>query len=220
MLNLAVGGRLLRSNDDVVHVNALEGISFSLDDGDRLGVIGHNGSGKSTLLKVLAGVYEPTRGQIEVKGERTSMLDIGSGLDWEGSGIDNIKTLSRLKGHRSAQIDAKVNSIIAFSELGAYADLPMKTYSAGMTARLLFTLATSFTSDILLIDEWLGACDARFLQKAADRMREPLERSRVIVLASQNFALIEAACNKVLVLERGRLRYFGTLMDIPEHLRP
>jgi ABC-type polysaccharide/polyol phosphate transport system ATPase subunit len=220
MLNLAVGGRLLRSNDDVVHVNALEGISFTLDDGDRLGIIGHNGSGKSTLLKVLAGVYEPTRGRVEVNGELTSMLDIGGGLDWDGTGVDNIKILSRFRGLRSAQIDAQMDAIIEFSELGAYADLPMKTYSAGMTARLLFTLATSFSSDILLMDEWLGVGDAQFIQKAADRMNEMVNKSRVMVLASHSIGLVEATCNKILVLDKGRMRYFGPLDEMPDHLRP
>jgi lipopolysaccharide transport system ATP-binding protein len=220
MLNLAVGGRLLRSNDDVVHVNALEGISFSLEDGDRLGLVGHNGAGKSTLLKVLAGVYEPTRGRVEVNGELTSMLDIGGGLDWDGTGVDNIKILSRFRGLRSAQIDAQMDAIIEFSELGAYADLPMKTYSAGMVARLLFTLATSFGADILIMDEWLGAGDAAFLQKATDRMNELVGRAKVMVLASHSFGLIEATCNKVLVLDKGRIRYFGALTDLPDHLRP
>ena len=164
MINLAIGGRLLRGSNDVVHVNALEGVSFSLQDGDRLGLVGHNGAGKSTLLKVLAGVYEPTRGRIEVTGSMASILDISHGIDWDATGVENIKIMSRLRGMRSAQINAQMDELIAFSELGAYADLPMKTYSAGMSARLVFTLATSLKSDILIMDEWLGAGDAQFGQ--------------------------------------------------------
>jgi lipopolysaccharide transport system ATP-binding protein len=220
MINLAVGGRLLRGNNDVVHVNALEGVSFTLQDGDRLGLIGHNGAGKSTLLKVLAGVYEPTRGRIEVTGSMASMLDIGHGIDWDATGVDNIKIMSRLRGMRAAQINAQMDELIAFSELGAYADLPMKTYSAGMSARLVFTLATSFKSDILIMDEWLGAGDAQFIQKATDRMNELVGHARIMVLASHNFALLQATCNKVLVLDKGRMRYFGALADLPDHLRP
>jgi ABC-type polysaccharide/polyol phosphate transport system ATPase subunit len=220
MINLAVGGRLLRGNNDVVHVNALEGVSFTLRDGDRLGLIGHNGAGKSTLLKVLAGVYEPTRGRIEVTGSMASMLDIGHGIDWDATGVDNIKIMSRLRGMRAAQINAQMDELIAFSELGAYADLPMKTYSAGMSARLVFTLATSFKSDILIMDEWLGAGDAQFIQKATDRMNELVGHARIMVLASHNFALLQATCNKVLVLDKGRMRYFGALADLPDHLRP
>ena len=119
MINLAVGGRLLRGSNDVVHVNALEGVSFSLQDGDRLGLVGHNGAGKSTLLKVLAGVYEPTRGRIEVTGSMASMLDISHGIDWDATGVENIKIMSRLRGMRSAQINAQMDELIAFSELGA-----------------------------------------------------------------------------------------------------
>ncbi len=220
MINLAIGGRLLRGNNDVVHVNALEGINFSLQDGDRLGLVGHNGAGKSTLLKVLAGVYEPTRGRIEVTGSMASMLDISHGIDWDATGVENIKIMSRLRGMRSAQINAQMDELIAFSELGAYADLPMKTYSAGMSARLVFTLATSFKSDILIMDEWLGAGDAQFIQKATERMNELVGHARIMVLASHNFALLQATCNKVLVLDKGRMRYFGDLADLPKHLRP
>jgi len=220
MINLAIGGRLLRGNNDVVHVNALEGINFSLQDGDRLGLVGHNGAGKSTLLKVLAGVYEPTRGRIEVTGSMASMLDIGHGIDWDATGVENIKIMSRLRGMRSAQINAQMDELIAFSELGAYADLPMKTYSAGMSARLVFTLATSFKSDILIMDEWLGAGDAQFIQKATERMNAFVNHARIMVLASHNFALLQATCNKVLVLDKGRMRYFGDLADLPDHLRP
>ncbi len=220
MINLAIGGRLLRGNNDVVHVNALEGISFRLEDGDRLGLLGHNGAGKSTLLKVLAGVYEPTRGNVQMTGIVASMLDIGNGIDWEATGVENVKIMSRLRGMRAAQINAQMEEVIAFSELGAYADLPMKTYSAGMAARLIFTLATSFKSDILIMDEWLGAGDTHFIQKATDRMNELVGHARIMVLASHNFPLIQATCNKVLVLEKGRMRYFGPIEDLPDHLRP
>ncbi len=220
MINLAIGGRLLRGNNDVVHVNALEGISFRLEDGDRLGLLGHNGAGKSTLLKVLAGVYEPTRGNVQMTGIVASMLDIGNGIDWEATGVENVKIMSRLRGMRAAQINAQMEEVIAFSELGAYADLPMKTYSAGMAARLIFTLATSFKSDILIMDEWLGAGDTQFIQKATDRMNELVGHARIMVLASHNFPLIQATCNKVLVLEKGRMRYFGPIEDLPDHLRP
>ncbi len=220
MLNLAVGGRLLRGSNDVVHVNALEGISFALEDGDRLGLVGHNGAGKSTLLKVLAGVYEPTRGRVQINGDLASMLDIGHGIDWEATGIDNIRIMSRLRGMRSAQINAQMEDIIAFSEIGAYADLPMKTYSAGMSTRLIFTLATSFKSDILIMDEWLSAGDAAFIQKATSRMNELVNQARVMVLASHSFPLLQATCNKLLVLEKGRMLYFGPTQDLPNDLRP
>jgi lipopolysaccharide transport system ATP-binding protein len=148
------------------------------------------------------------------------MLDLSHAIDWEATGIENIRILSRLRGMRSAQINAQLDDIVDFSEIGAYADLPMKTYSAGMSARLIFTLATSLKSDILLLDEWLGAGDVQFIQKATDRMNELVNHARVMVLASHNFALLEATCNKLLVLEKGRLAYFGPSADLPDHLHP
>ncbi|WP_426029392.1 ABC transporter ATP-binding protein [Caulobacter sp. DWP3-1-3b2] len=219
-INLAVGGRLLKGSNDVVHVSALNNVSFRLHEGDRLGLVGHNGSGKTTLLKVLAGVYEPSEGKIDVRGQVSSMLDIGHGVDWEATGVDNIKIMSRLRGLRGREIRERMDDIINFSELGGYADLPMKSYSAGMSARLMFTLATSFTSDVLILDEWLGAGDAAFLHKVAERMTSLVSQARVLVLASHNFALLDSTCNKILVLDKGQVAFFGPKEDLPDELRP
>ena len=113
-----------------------------------------------------------------------------------------------------------MEEIIEFSEIGAYADLPMKTYSAGMSARLVFTLATSLRSDILILDEWLGAGDVQFIQKATTRMNALVNRARIMVLASHNFDLLEKTCNKLLVLNKGRMEYFGKTSELPDNLRP
>lgn len=153
VMNLAVGGRLMRDSHDVVQVKALDKVSFTVDEGDRLGVMGHNGSGKTTLLKVLAGVYEPTSGQLEVNGRISSMIDISFGLDPEASGIENIVRMGRLRGMSGKQIKAKIPEIVEFSDIGAFVSLPMKTYSAGMQMRLVFAVATSFDPEILLLDE-------------------------------------------------------------------
>jgi lipopolysaccharide transport system ATP-binding protein len=218
VMNLAVGGRLLRDSHDIIHVNALEGVSFSLDEGDRLGIMGHNGSGKTTLLKVLAGIYEPTHGTITVRGNLSSMLDIGLGLDFEGTGIDNIKTLARIRGLGSKEIKAAIPEIVEFSDLGAYVNLPLKTYSSGMFMRLLFAIATSFQPDILILDEWLGAGDEHFVAKATSRMTSFVGRSRAVVIASHSRSLINDFCNKVLVLHHGRVAYFGPLEGVPAEL--
>jgi ABC-type polysaccharide/polyol phosphate transport system ATPase subunit len=207
--NLAVGGTVLRDGNDIVFVRALSGISFQLYSGDRLGVIGHNGAGKSTLLKVLAGVYEADSGLVEVRGKISSMIDISLGVDTELTGRENILTMGRMRGHTIRQIQAKVPEIIEFSDLGHFIDLPMKTYSAGMSTRLVFAVATSLDPDVLLMDEWIGAGDAGFFQKAVDRLNGVLERSRVIVLASHNEGLIRNLCNKLLVLNAGHQIYFG-----------
>ena len=207
--NLAVGGKLLKDGHDVIHIKALDGINFRLDAGDRMGLVGHNGAGKSTLLKVLAGVYEPDKGRIEVNGRISSMIDINLGLDFELTGRENIITMGRMRGYTLKEILKKIPEIIDFSELGQFIDLPIKTYSAGMTTRLVFGVATSLEPDILLMDEWIGAGDAGFFQKAVDRLNDILQRSRVIVLASHNFGLIRDICNKVLVLDGGKQIFFG-----------
>jgi len=209
--NLAVGGTVLRDGHDVVFVRALNGVSFSLQEGDRLGIVGHNGAGKSTLLKVLAGVYEPDRGHVEVKGKISSMIDISLGVDAELTGRENILNMGRMRGHTIRQIQAKVPEIIEFSDLGQFIELPMKTYSAGMATRLVFAVATSLEPDVLLMDEWIGAGDAGFFQKAMDRLHGILERSRVIALASHNVPLIQSLCNKLIVLDAGQQVYFGPI---------
>lgn len=209
LANLAVGGRLLKDGQDIIHVKALDGISLTLEEGDRMGIIGHNGAGKTTLLKVIAGIYEPDRGRVEVKGRISSMIDISRGIDNTLTGRENLLKLGRMRGFTTKQILAKLPEIIDFSELGAYIDLPMKTYSSGMAARLVFAVATSLDPDILLLDEWIGAGDASFHEKASDRMNNILERSRALVLATHNVGLVKRVCNKVLVLNGGQQAFFG-----------
>jgi lipopolysaccharide transport system ATP-binding protein len=211
VVNVAIGGKLLKDGNDIVHVKALDNVSFSLKEGDRLGIIGHNGAGKSTLLKVLAGVYEPTRGLINVQGRISSMVDIGLGADSNLTGVENIVNMARRRGFNTRQILAKIPEIVEFSELSQFIDLPFKTYSAGMSARLVFAVATCFEPDILLLDEWIGAGDAAFIEKAKKKMDDILERSRLLVLATHNQPLVKTVCNKLLVLEGGKQRYFGSV---------
>lgn len=209
--NLAVGGKLLKNGQDIIHVRALEGINFSLREGDRLGIIGHNGAGKTTLLKVLAGVYEPDRGTVTVHGRISSMIDVGLGLDASLTGRENIMTMGRMRGFATREVIAKIPEMVAFSELGGYIDLPVKAYSAGMQARLVFAVATTLEPDVLLLDEWIGAGDAAFHEKAANRMNNILSQSRVMVLATHNFGMIQDVCNKLLVLDGGRQEFFGNV---------
>lgn len=213
VLNMAVGGRILRGARDVVHVMALKGVSFTVNDGDRLGVIGHNGSGKTSLLKVLAGIYEPDHGAVQMNGSVSSMLDISQGVDLDATGLENMQNLGRIRGLSGKQIATKVAEIVEFSELGSYMGLPMKTYSAGMGMRLLFTFATSFEPDILLLDEWLGAGDASFVEKASVRMENVVGGARAVVLASHSENLIRRVCNKLLVLSNGSVDYLGPTED-------
>jgi lipopolysaccharide transport system ATP-binding protein len=207
--NLAVGGKLLKDGQDIIHVRALENINFALQQGDRLGIMGHNGAGKTTLLKVIAGVYEPDRGIVSVEGKISSMIDIGLGLDSSLTGRDNIINMGRMRGIPTKVVLNSIPEIVEFSELGGYVDLPVKAYSAGMQARLVFAVATSLEPDVLLLDEWIGAGDAGFQAKATQRMNDILSRSRVMVLATHNQGMVEDVCNKLLVLDGGKQVYFG-----------
>ncbi len=209
MINVAVGGKLYKDGRDIIYVKALDNIELSLKNGDRLGIIGHNGAGKSTLLKVLAGVYEPSRGRIRVEGQISSMVDIGLGVDYNLTGEENVINMARRRGFTTREIKAKMPEILEFSELGQFINLPFKSYSAGMCARLVFAVATCFEPDILLLDEWIGAGDAAFFEKAKRKMDEMLEKSRIMVLATHNHELVQNICNKLLVLDGGQQRYFG-----------
>lgn len=211
VLNAAVGGRLLKDRHDQVTVRALKDVSFDLREGDRLGIMGHNGSGKTSLLKVLAGIYEPTHGRVDMRGSVSSMIDIGYGIDPESNAVDNIRMLGALRLMSPKRMSDLIPEILEFADLGPYAYLPMKTYSAGMSMRLLFAVATCSQPDILILDEWLGAGDAGFVSKASHRMGQVVEAAKIIVLASHSEGLIRDTCNKLLVLEHGAVVYLGDL---------
>lgn len=209
LINKVTGGKMMKNSGNVVHVRALQKINFELLEGDRLGIIGHNGSGKTTLLKVLAGIYCPTSGQVLAAGNVSSMIDLGTGIDVDATGYENIKMVGRLRGLSSAQINEQVDEIIEFADLGSFIDLPVNTYSSGMIMRLLFSISTSFNPDILVLDEWLGAGDVDFVAKAEQRMEQFVANSRLLVIASHDHNMIQRRCNKLLVLEKGEVKFFG-----------
>jgi lipopolysaccharide transport system ATP-binding protein len=206
-----VGGRLFKDGGAAVVVRALERVSFSLKSGDRLALVGHNGSGKSSLLKVLAGVYEPTSGRCNIDGRVASMLNISQGIDFESSGTQNIRLLSCMRGYSPWRLSSKIEEIVDFAELGAFIDMPVRIYSAGMLARLLFSVATAFDYDVLLLEEWLTAGDADFVHKATDKMTALADKSRVVITATHSPPLVQMLCNKVLHLEHGHVTYFGSM---------
>ena len=209
VFNMAVGGKLYKDQGDITVVRALEGISLSLEQGDRLALIGHNGSGKTTLLKVLAGIYTPSRGHIEVQGRVTSMIALGAGLDMDATGLQNIRKMGAMRMISNKDIDASIGAIVEFSGLGDFVRLPVKTFSQGMLARLMFACATEFEAQILVLDEWLAAGDADFMNRATDRMRSFVQRANIVVMGTHSFDLAHAVCNKVLMLDGGRIAYFG-----------
>ena len=204
-MNVATGGALAKDASNRVTVRALDELTFEFHEGDRVGLIGHNGSGKSTLLQVLAGIYEPTSGQLEVQGRVTSMLGITLGMDAEATGLDNIYLRGRLMGFERKFIDSLVEEIADFAGIGEFLHLPMRTYSSGMSMRLAFAVATSVEAEIILMDEWLSVGDADFVSKAKARLTSLVEKARLVVIASHDHAMIADQCNKVIHLEHGKI---------------
>ncbi|MHB1606657.1 MAG: ABC transporter ATP-binding protein [Leptospirales bacterium] len=205
LLRLATGGKISSEAGKGVTIRALDGIDLSVREGDRLGLTGHNGSGKSTLLRVLAGVYEPTGGSLVVRGRIASLLDISIGMDFEGSGLENIYFRGLLMGLSRQTIRSKIDEITEFSELGDYIEMPVRTYSSGMVMRLAFSISTSVEADILLMDEWLSVGDSDFVKKAEDRLKNLIDKTPILVMATHSEEILREVCNKVVKLDAGRL---------------
>lgn len=205
MVRAATGGLIARDAADHVVVRALNGVSFELRDGDRVGLVGHNGSGKSTLLRALVGAYEPALGTISVEGRIASMLNIWLGIDLEATGHENIFLRGLVMGFRPREIEPLVDEIIEFSELGDYIHMPMRTYSSGMAMRLAFAISTCVSADILLMDEWLSVGDHDFSEKAKARLAALVQGAKIMVLASHDESLIRTNCNKIMHLSHGEL---------------
>jgi ABC-type polysaccharide/polyol phosphate transport system ATPase subunit len=214
----ATGGLVARDagNAKRVVIKALTDVSFELNEGDRLGLIGHNGAGKSTLLRVLAGVYEPIAGRVLVDGIITPLFDTLPGIDVEDTGYENVLTAGMLFGLSPQQMERMLVSVEEFSELGEYMGLPVRTYSTGMVTRLGFAFATAMEPGILLMDEGIGAGDARFADRAMERMESFIGRSRIVVIASHSDQLIRSMCNKAALMHAGRVVSFGPVETVLE----
>ena len=197
-----------------VVVRALNHISITLQDGDRVGLVGHNGAGKTTLLRVLAGIYAPTAGRIRIDGRVSTLFHTSPGLDSDDTGYENIYTCGRFLGMTKTEITRKLPDIEQFSELGEHLGLPVRTYSSGMLTRLGFAVATAIDPEILVLDEGLGAGDARFAERAKARVEELLHRTNILVLASHVDPLIKQMCNRALLLDHGRLIADGKPDDV------
>jgi len=212
LLQRATGGFIRRDGKKQrVTVRALEGINLVLNEGDRLGIIGHNGAGKSTLLKTLAGVYEPTQGEITVSGRLSPLFNIAPGWDVDDTGYENIMNCGLFLGMTPEEVRDKTPEIADVCGLGSYLHLPVRTYSAGMSVRLAFSIATAIDPEILLLDEALGAGDASFAATAQARVDRLLSRSRILVLASHATPLIKLWCNTAILLEHGRIVHKGSV---------
>jgi lipopolysaccharide transport system ATP-binding protein len=218
LVSAATGGVLTAQRGGHISIEALKNLDLEISAGDRLGIMGHNGSGKSTLLRLLSGIYEPSSGKIERSGSISSLVDISLGINAESTGRENIFLRGKLMGLSKKEIDEKIDEIIEFSELGDYINLPVRIYSSGMLLRLAFSVSTSITADILIMDEWLSVGDGAFAERASNRLKELVDSSEILVIASHTRSLIEETCNKVIWLEHGVIKKVGPVAEIvPEY---
>lgn len=211
LLRFSTGGHLGHNKNSQLSVKALNDVSLHIEHGDRVGLIGPNGAGKTTLLRVMAQIYEPTSGDIQIEGSISPLLHLMLGMDLESTGYENIIIRGVLLGLTHQEIKSKVDEIAEFSELGNYLSVPIRTYSAGMKVRLAFAIATSVKPDILILDEILGAGDAQFMQKARQKIDELIEHSSIVLLASHSNEIIQKMCNKVIYLQSGYVHHFGPI---------
>ncbi|MDQ7018961.1 MAG: ABC transporter ATP-binding protein [Robiginitomaculum sp.] len=203
-----------RTNRDVVTI--LDKVSFTLNQGERIGIIGANGAGKSTLLRLLAGIYAPSSGTLEVNGTVKGLFSISLGMYPEATGLENIYMRGLQMGLKLQEIKEMVPEVVEFAELQDAIENPLNTYSTGMRTRLAFSISTMIEPDILLLDEWIGAGDARFRDKVQARMNRLVEDSRGLVLATHNTGLMKRLCTKGLVLSKGKMAYYGDLEEALE----
>jgi ABC-type polysaccharide/polyol phosphate transport system ATPase subunit len=198
---------IAEDNDGVIVVRALDNVDLRFEKG-------HNGAGKSTLLRTMAGIYAPTSGTVSSNGKIVPLLDISLGMDENSTGMQNIRLRGLLLGMSDSEIREKQQAIAEFCELGDYLDLPLRTYSSGMRVRLAFAVSTAVDAEILLLDEVMGVGDASFMHKAQDRLADLHSRAEIVVLAMHSNPEIRRVCNKVLWMERGRVRAFGPTEEV------
>jgi lipopolysaccharide transport system ATP-binding protein len=210
----AASARLGRDTKKRMVVQALKDISFNLNSGDRLGFVGSNGAGKTTLLRTMAGIYEPFHGQIAINGAVTALLDASQGMNFELTGRENIRLRGLFTGLTETQIRTLVADVASFSELEQFLELPVRTYSSGMVVRLGFALATAIKPQILLMDEWILAGDASFLEKARHRLETMVRGAEILVLSSHSPAIIMKWCNRVIWMDGGQVKADGPPEEI------
>jgi ABC-type polysaccharide/polyol phosphate transport system ATPase subunit len=205
---------LTASRTEMRTVKALDGVTFQIKSGERLGLIGPNGAGKSTLLKLLSGIYPPLRGQVVVEGRVSPLFEFATGFEMEASGWDNIRTRCLLLQMPTGEIEAKLNDIAAFTGLDEFLDWPVRTYSSGMLLRLAFAASTAVDPDILLLDEVMAAGDAAFIEKARQRMNELVERTNILVFATHNLSTLPDFCSRTILLHHGRVLADGPTAQV------
>lgn len=204
-----------KKNGRIDHFEALHGVSFDIAQGEIVGLIGRNGSGKSTLLRVLAGIFEPDKGYVDLHGHTVSLLALGVGFQKQLSGRENIYLSGLLMGFSKQRIDSQIDEIIEFSELGQFIDRPVSTYSSGMQSKLGFAITAILKTDIILVDEVLSVGDTHFKKKSFDKMKELIaEKNRTVIIVSHNTSTINEICEKVIWLHDGDVKMIGDTAEV------
>ena len=193
---------------------ALKDISFEVNKGEVVGIIGRNGAGKSTILKIISGILKPTKGTVQVKGNIVPMLELGSGFDNDLSGRENVFLNGAILGYSKEFLEAKFDEILAFSELGEFIDVPIRNYSSGMLMRLAFSIATVVQPEILIVDEILAVGDENFQAKSKARMMELMSGGTTVLFVSHSLAQIREMCNRVVWIEDGKVKMFGPAEEV------
>ena len=206
--------QLLHGKIKYEEFDALTDVSFSIEKGEVIGIIGHNGAGKSTLLKIISGILKPTEGSIEVHGNIVPMLELGSGFDYDLTGRENIFLNGAILGYSEAFLKEKYDEIVAFSELGKFIEIPIRNYSSGMLMRLAFSVATVVNPDILIVDEILAVGDANFQAKSKARMMELMGGGTTVLFVSHSIEQIREMCDRVIWLDHGHVKMIGETNEV------
>ena len=195
---------------------ALKNVSFSVEKGDRVGILGLNGAGKSTLLKVISGVFKPTEGHVDKHGKMVPLLELGAGFDPQYTGKENIYLYGAMLGYTKKFIDSKYDEIVEFSELQKFMDVPVKNYSSGMKSRLGFSIATVVEPKILILDEVLSVGDAKFRKKSEKKIMSMFDSGVTVLFVPHSLEQVQRLCNKAMILEKGKLIAYGDIDPISE----
>ncbi len=214
IVNLGTGGVIFKNHNDISVVRALDNISINIQQGDKIGLIGHNGSGKSTLLRTIGQFYTPTSGKLLVEGNILPLFSVCTGMDLEKTGYENINLIGKLLNLSNKKIQEITPDIEEFSELSNFLNFPVRTYSDGMKIRLGFSIFTCLEPEILLLDEAIGVSDANFIEKAIKRAKVLYSKANILVIASHSTVIIEEFCNKVLWLNNGKIHMLGNVKDV------
>ena len=193
---------------------ALKNISFKVNEGDRLGILGLNGAGKSTLLKIIAGVLKASEGELSIRGKIVPLLELGAGFDAQYTGVENIYLYGAVLGYPKEFINEKFNEIVEFSELGDFINVPVKNYSSGMKARLGFSIATIMDPEILILDEVLSVGDAKFRKKSEKRILDMFDKGVTVLFVSHSIEQVRRICSRAIILDKGKLMADGPVEEI------